>query len=158
MIVGLGLSLMVAVATVSSVTAAPLVLSIAAQPPMVKSGRDIRVDVDLVNRSDQPIPLSVTTGSGSAEFDYEINVTRQDGRPVERTDYGLSLAGAGTLVLGVGRRSLALRPGRSFQDYFTLNKIFDVARPGTYFVQIEPGLIAGKTIATRSNKIKLVVY
>jgi hypothetical protein len=47
------------------------------------------VNLVITNGSKQPIQLGVVNGKGNAEFNYDINITRQYNQPVERTDYGL---------------------------------------------------------------------
>jgi len=155
----LGLALMLLPVS-ASVRAAPPVtpyLSIAAQPPVVQSGQDVRVDVNITNRSNETIPMAVAVGKGTAEFDYDIAVTRQDRRPVERTEYGRSLVGAGTHSVRVSKQLINLKPGQSYSDYFMLNKVFDVSRPGTYLVRVEREPVPGQNATARSSAITIVV-
>lgn len=156
-ILGLSLMLSLGAAAVSSAPVVTLSLSIAARPFMVKSGQDIRVDINITNGSNKPMPLAVSNAEGHAEFNYDIQVMRQDKRPVGRTDYGRSLVGAGTLSIGFSNRLIYLKPGQSQSDYFVLNKIYDVSRPGVYFVQIQQAPVAGTNATARSNSIEVVV-
>ena len=156
----LGFSLMLPLVA-APLSATPLItpsLSIAVPLSMVKSGQDVRVDINITNGSKTVIPLAAAVGKGNAEFDYDIKVTRQDGRPVERTQYGLSLVGAGTLPVSVTERLIDLQPGESYNDYFVLNKIFDMSRPGVYLVQVQHEPVPGKTAMTVSNSIQVVVH
>jgi len=156
-IFGFSITLLLGVVSASSAPIVTPSLSIAAQPSMVKSGEDIRVNINIANGSNKPLSLVRTVGKGTAEFSYAIKVTRQDNLPVNRTDYGLSLVGAGTIALRTSNRLLDLPPGQSYTDYFLLNKIYDVSRPGVYTVQIQQKLTAGMTVAAHSNSIKVVV-
>jgi len=156
----LGLSLMLSLAA-ASVSAAPLVtpsLSIAAPLSTVKSGQEVRVDINITNGSNKAIPLAAAVGKGNAEFDYDVKVTRKDGRPVERTQYGLSLVGAGTLPVRASKRLIDLQPSESYSDYVVANKIFDMTRPGIYLVQVEREPVPGMTGMAQSNSIEVVVH
>jgi hypothetical protein len=153
----LGLSVVLSLGAAAG-SSAPLVtpsLSITA-PSSVKSGQDIRVDIVITNGSKQPMQLGVVNGEGNAEFNYDINVTRQYNQQVERTNYGLSVAGTGTQAVRFSMRLINLPSGQSYADYFTLNEVYDVSIPGVYVVQVQQQPVAGRATA-QSNTIKIVV-
>jgi len=127
-------------------------LLIASQSSVAESGQDIRVNVELINGSSKPMPLTVLNEKGHAELLYNIKVTRQDKRRVEQIDF----AGADPIPVIVGRQSMKLQPGGSYSDYFMLNRVFDVTKPGVYFVQVQEEPMAGR-VAARSSRIEIVV-
>jgi len=127
-------------------------LLIASQSSVAESGQDIRVNVEQINGSSKPMPLTVLNEKGHAELLYNIKVTRQDKRRVEQIDF----AGADPIPVIVGRQSMKLQPGGSYSDYFMLNRVFDVTKPGVYFVQVQEEPMAGR-VAARSSRIEIVV-
>jgi len=154
---GLSLVLWLAASSAGSTSLSTPSLSIAARLPSVKSGQDIRVDVNVVNRSSAPAPLAVVNGKGNAEFGCDVALAREDGAPVTLTEYGRSLTGDGSLAVGFGKRLINLQPGQTYSDYLLLNRIYNVNQPGVYTMRIQRKSPADPSAATASNTIKIVV-
>ncbi|HVZ53729.1 MAG TPA: hypothetical protein VG986_17310 [Pseudolabrys sp.] len=158
-----GLSLMLAMGATSAMSApaettGSVSLSLPQNAAPAIAGHDVRVDVTLTNHSKRPIPVAQSNAPGHAEFNYKISVTRADGQPVARTDYGLSLEGQGTQVIGNSNRLVMLQPGASLHSYFLLNQVYDLGRPGTYRVQVTPHPAGGEAVAAASNTLEIAVH
>jgi hypothetical protein len=155
-IAGLSLALALGAAALAAAPGATLALSILPGPPAAQSGQDIRVDVRVTNTSTAPVELSTSTAEGRAEFSYRIAVARQDKKPVAKTVYGRSLAGDGGQLIVNSNRLFTLKPGETRDDYFLLNRVYDVSKPGVYLVQVARTPKSG-VAPLYSNKVEVVV-
>jgi hypothetical protein len=117
----------------------------------VKSGSDMEVDVTMKNISHKDIEVGKVVGT--AEANYEIEVTDSEGKPAAPTRYERMLRGEPpatdhhSVVIG------SLRPDQTMQELFYANQLFDMKKPGKYTIQVSTTVYVGKTAVKDATKV-----
>jgi hypothetical protein len=104
-------------------------------PSVVKAGSPFKVRVGLRNALERDIVLS-EEDEGKAEFDYSVEVTDEQGLPVPKTEYGKSLSDRKPSMPATLWKSVTLHPGQVLTDEIIVTDLFDLTRPGNYFVSV----------------------
>lgn len=114
-----------------------LSLSIRAEKDVVKTSSEVRVRVTIINNSDKVVNITMS----NPVFNYNIKVSRTDGKFVNETDLMRRLK---NLSHGVGmlyRMSGAiLKPREKTHDLVNVGDLYDLNEPGDYSIQIEKNL------------------
>jgi hypothetical protein len=129
-------------------------LSIVLPEKEVKVGSYVRVNVITTNVSvrDMPVVVPVRT----VECDYDVFVRDEKGNAAPLTEYGKKIysrtrdcqSGFNSVVSGT------LKPGATVQEHFFVNSVYDLARPGTYTVQIAA---RRRSVQIKSNTLTFIV-
>lgn len=119
---------------------APVTVSIATPNPVVKVGETVKVVITAVNVSHQVhFVFKAPAADGHAEAGCTVFVMNSHGKKLERID-GRPIVIHGKvhhLPMGwISRRVVKLTPGKTSVDFMILNRLFDLSRPGTYFVKV----------------------
>jgi hypothetical protein len=113
-------------------------LSIRTSRSSFSPGEEIKLDVIVKNGSDQPLPIFATLGAGgAAEGANEVDVRDMLGNRLPRIDVRKLSHNGKTRTIpkpGGSQRGLVLKSGEEFRDYTLLNHLFDLSKPGIYFV------------------------
>lgn len=106
-----------------------------ADPASVKAGSPVTIRVRLQNISSRTVRL----GDSEPIFNYGIAVTDAFGNEPPRTDLGNRFL-HGT-VQGLRQDVIDLRSGEEERAVLEVTKLFQLTRPGTYFVRVNRGAI-----------------
>lgn len=107
---------------------APITVTISTPTPVVKSGAPIRIDVSVLNASDQPVRILKALGSdGQAEFVNRVQVYDAHGKPLPHATGRHS---------AISRKTIPLEPGKSANDFLMLTGLYDLLNPGLYRVVV----------------------
>jgi hypothetical protein len=99
-------------------------------------GNPIVVNITITNTSNQDF---VFYDVGRIDFDTSIVVWRSSGLTVEKTIYGMQTPG------GPGSFALStLHPGGQDTVSATINKVYDMTAPGTYFIRVDVSMMPSR--------------
>jgi hypothetical protein len=112
--------------------------SVKIQPPPgpVKAGSEVRVKVTITNSSDHEIRFA--RGFGNEEFDFEIEVRDEKGKPPPLTESYRKLNEQPTSRWG-SYSTYVLEPGKSFENELAVTKLYILTQPGKYTVSVTRG-------------------
>jgi hypothetical protein len=137
-------------------------LTVSLPHSVVKSGSDMEVDVTMTNISHKDIEVSKVVGT--AEANYEIEVTDSEGKPAAPTRYERMLRGEPPATDHHSVIISSLKPGQTMQEFFYANQLFDMDKPGKYTIQVSTTVYVGKTavkdatkVLVKANIVKLTV-
>ena len=112
----------------------PFTLSITTGKATVTAGSEVRIAVVLTNVSSAEVrtpPLISRPELG--EDIFNVTVTKANGRPAPETAYAKWRRNTAT----TGSYGFAsISPGGHFKDEIVVNKLFDIAVPGRYQIQV----------------------
>jgi hypothetical protein len=114
----------------------PFSLTISTPQEIVKAGSEVRVDVVLRNTSDHEITLLRSPGTGRGELEFESDVLGEKGNLASQTKYGQQLKKSGLNAVEGSRIMFRLQPGETYEDSMSLNKLYDLSKPGKYKIQL----------------------
>jgi len=114
----------------------PFSLTIGTPQQVVKAGSEVRVDVVLKNTSDHEITLLRSPGTGRGELEFESDVLSEKGNPASQTKYGHGLKKSGLDAVEGSRIMFRLQPGETYEDSMSLNKLYDLSKPGKYRIEL----------------------
>jgi hypothetical protein len=136
----------------------PFSLSIETQPQTAKLGEDIHLRIALTNTSSSEIRFAEVPGDPPpGEFVYKIEVRDSKGQSVRLTEYGRKFNGV--LPVRGSRVTHVLQPGQSVIDDVTLNKLYDLAKPDKYTVEVTrqiPEHLGKGTIRANSTTLTII--
>jgi hypothetical protein len=91
------------------------------------------------------------------EYEYQITVLDENGKPVPDTALGQKLKDHAT-VTGGGGPLWTLKPGDTLKDHVVVNDLYDISTPGKYSVSVERKLPEELGVGTvKSNVITVTV-
>jgi len=132
----------------------PVTVSISTSTPTVAIGDEIRINVAIVNSSDQPVQL-LKSPDGDAEAISRVEVYDPQGNKLPWTS---------KRQRWLGIKTVAVDPGKSSDGFLNLNKLFDLSKPGTYTVIVHHELLQpdasqseAKRLFVPSNALKITV-
>jgi hypothetical protein len=136
--------------------APPVKVTISTPTPVVDSGDPIRIDVSVLNTSDQTIEIWKALGpDGQAEFVNSVQAYDAWGKP---------LAWIAGRHNALSRKPIEVEPGKSLDDFLILTNLYDLSKPGTYtvFVRhefIRPGAepLKDRMLLVPSNRLSVTV-
>ena len=136
----------------------PFSLAITVADQSVKLGTQVRVTITLKNNSGHDIAINRSSVPGEAEFHYSVLLLDDDGKPVPGTKYWRILQGKEHETYTENVLSVTIHPNEGAKDDFTLNKLFDLSKPGKYTLQVarEIPQNLGKGLV-KSNVLSLVI-
>lgn len=117
----------------------------------VKSGSDMEVDVTTKNISHKDIEVGKVVGT--AEANYEIEVTDSRGKPAVPTRYERMLRGGPPATDHHSSMIGSLSPGQTMQEHFYANQLFELDKPGKYTIQVSTTVYVGKTAVEDATKV-----
>lgn len=124
-------------------------------------GEQVNVRVTLKNISERPLLAAKLTPPGAADLHYKTYVYDESGSLASETKYGKMLRtdkgenGKETVIVENGGMLRYLKAGESAEEDMTLNKLFDLSKPGKYTVQVQG---RGDTEGlAKSNVITIVI-
>lgn len=135
----------------------PFTITISTRDAIFKVGEPIHLRVTLKNISSKEIRLAEAPGAPPpAEYQYRFDVRDGNGRHAALTNYARTFMRA--VPPSGSRVTLALQPGETSDDETALNKLYDLARPGTYVVQVTRAVpeYLGKGIV-KSNALTITI-
>lgn len=110
------------------------VLSLSISPTMqtVKTGSQVRVEAKLTNVANDPVSFSDTI----PDCDLTVTITDAKGESPPETSYKRGLKCGGRLT--ASRNILVtLKPGESRKEEIVITRLYQLERPGSYFVQAQ---------------------
>jgi hypothetical protein len=136
-------------------TSPPYTLKTAIRPGQPRAGGPVDLEIVLTNES----RATARIGQRSLVFDWEYQLTRQDGAPVRMTRYGeegrrSAEGGAPGAVL------LTLAPGEQLKAQVPLHQIFDLTASGKYRLTVSRSLPApgdGAWVEIRSAPLEFIL-
>lgn len=138
-------------------TAPPFSLTISSPQSSFKIGSDVTLELKMTNTSNRNI--SFGAGWGMPVVDIEIHDV--DGKQTPETPYGLRLHrkdprfALQDSVTGPVTHP-TLRPGESNDSIGSLNKIYDLSKPGEYTIQVQR-MDPDSKILVKSNTLTITV-
>ena len=138
-----------------SVEILPSQNAIQAGIPMWKAGAPIFLIVKMTNHSQRVLHFAFTNPA----FNYRVRVLDTSGQQVPETENLRKMREGLRNGLDAGRNILIeVKPGGTCQDGIEVSFLYDVSKPGEYFVQVERDMPPelGKGVTT-SNKIRATV-
>jgi len=149
------LSALVTMAATQTGTSPRTNFSIAISSPqlIVNAGSDVRVEIVMTNISDRDIFYGAGLGG---EYPFMLDIRDSNGRVVPRIQKkgpGPSEPKGGTFIL------TPIKPGKSIQREWVVNRDFDMASPGRYTLQAmrEAGTTEVGLSIVKSNKLTIIV-
>jgi hypothetical protein len=120
-------------------------------PPVIKSGTEAQIKIDLTNTSNHEIRLNSSNGlSGIGE----IVIRNENGdSPLSRR--GRNVAGGNDLLVG-SDHSVPVSPGKALTERVVIPKTYDIGQPGRYTVQVQKHDPYSGTVV-KSNTITITV-
>jgi hypothetical protein len=110
----------------------PVTVTITTPTPVTKSGAEIRIDVTVVNTSDNTIKIVKAPGpDGHADAANQVEVYDAEGNKIPLAHR----------QMWISRKTVPVEPGKSYVDYLTLSKLFDLSKPGKYTVTVRHELM-----------------
>jgi len=103
-------------------TPAPISLKLATDTNPVKVGTEVKVTITVKNEGQEAIMIA----DGTSEHIYKVDVRDNLGNPVPEKKH--------LRIFSIG--GMTLYPGRSHTDEIVLSNMYDLSRPGTYFVMV----------------------
>ena len=133
----------------------PYTLKTAIRTDQPRAGGPVELEIVLTNES----RATARIGQRSVVFDWQYELTRQDGAPVPMTRYGeegrrSAEGGAPGAVL------LTLAPGQQLKAQVPLHQIFELSESGTYRVTVFRSLPTpgdGSWIEIRSARLDFLL-
>jgi hypothetical protein len=129
-------------------------LTITAPRDTVKSGGDLRLDISLKNISDRDQSVAYT----SPEVTFDIRAFDFAGKPVGKTPSHRAVRGddgswnwSGSAIIST------FKPGKEVHQEVSLQKLFDLDRPGKYTVEVRFLDVLGNKAIVKSNTITVTV-
>ena len=147
--------------TANQVGAVPFSILITGPEKPVKAGSEVKIGIVLKNTSDREIAVGRTSVS-QAEFHYLVDVRDGKGHPAPNTEYGRRImgreAGERTIIFSSGDALFTLKPNETLEDEAVVSKLYDLSRPGKYFIQaIRKPLEKVSTGQVKSNTITITI-
>ena len=105
----------------------------------VKTGTEVKVKIVLKNTSDREFTLAKTNAVSQAEFHFLVAVRDSHGQPAPDTEYGRGIMGREIkkrVIIFAGDAFFTLKPNETLEDEAIVNKLYDLSRPGKYFIQV----------------------
>jgi len=131
----------------------PLSLTLSAVEQTVRPGSEAKVQTTLTNVTSQVVTFFDT----NPDCDYLIEVRDEKGNPAEQTTYRRQLSCKNRL--GDARNILVkLKPQESRKDEIVLTRLYELNRPGRYFVQAQrklPKELGGGTVQSNTLTINV---
>ena len=144
-------------AQTSNAGLAPFTIKISTPKDSLKKGADAQVQISMTNTSDKDIYYSF---GGGPVFDLEIQDA--EGNKPSETPLGQRVHGESTQSSG-GAVSApepivlqTLGPGRTYTETFSLNKFYDLTKPGEYVIQAQRK-DPQSAVLVKSNTIAITV-
>jgi len=132
----LALSILSAGASWSAESSPSWVIVVRPKADAVKSGALLTIYIQAINTSDRTIGIRTT----SAWYDWDVVVRDSQGNVVPYTKKGLYLSddkkGGGPLAT-VRNFFQVLTPGDGYTDEINVAALYDMRRPGRYFIQVQ---------------------
>jgi len=122
----------------SAVGDAPFSIVITGPQRPVKGGSEVKVKIILKNTSDREITIARTNAVSQAECHFLIEVRDVHGQSAPDTDFGRGIMGRETkkrVILYWGDAFFTLKPNETLEDEAVVTKLYDLSRPGKYFIQ-----------------------
>jgi hypothetical protein len=106
-------------------------LSIAAQEETAKTGSEIKIKTTLTNVTKHDLTFFDT----NRDCDYPVEVRNDNGNPAPETEYKQQLRckegpSDGRIIM------VNLKPQEARHDEIVVTRLYDLTRPGKYFVQV----------------------
>lgn len=121
-------------------------LTISADHRSVKAGANVTIQVALTNSSEKPMPLRAEI----EDYGYMVDVTAVGYGAAPDTDRGRDWKRNGGERQTVSGPMALLKPGETTKGPLVISDLYDLSRPGKYWVQVRRGDVA-------SNRISLTV-
>jgi hypothetical protein len=115
----------------SPVGSPPFSLTIESAQRMLHTGSQIELKLTLTNTS----PHEFTIRDTNRWCDYEVEVRDSRGQLASETAYKRSLK-CGFQVTAGRKIIRTLKPGESYEDALFVNQLYDLTRPGAYFILV----------------------
>jgi hypothetical protein len=135
-------------------------LSIRAKQAETRVGSQVTIEVVQTNMSDHQLTTSAGSGPDEAAVFYKTYVYGGDGALAPETKFGRRVRtekddpGETTVIVGEALLRY-LQPGGSLRDEITLNRLYDLSKPGKYTVQVQ-GLDSAGRVA-KSNTVTIII-
>ena len=125
---------MLAVTTLANNPSPVLSISISTSKAIYPVGEPVYLKIVFSNHSETPIAVWVSPNATQAELFDEVNVSRS-GTCLEPSAY--EQAAQSHQMVMLSRTQYGVSAGNDAKDGMTLNKLFDLNKPGKYIVQIK---------------------
>ena len=136
----------------------PVTLQITSSEPTIKTGSAAKLQVTLINHSQSPLSVLTTPGQVNAELWYDVQLRDANGTEVPKTKYKKILEGTEKGHVASSAISQTIPRGGSLKEEISLANLYDLSRPGKYFVHVERVLPASfGTTRIKSNVIDITV-
>ena len=132
-------------------------IAIESRNATVESGQAVQVHIALENTTSQEFTIFRSTGGGSGELYCSISVIGPDGHPAASTEYGAALEKNRHAINPLSRKMVHVAPGETVDDNVTVSKMFNMAAPGTYLVQVSRSSPFDPAVILKSNTLEIDV-
>lgn len=123
----------------------PDAVTIATPAPVVASGAEIKLNVTVVNTSDQTIRVIKALGpDGQAEAVNHVEIYDAEGK---------KLSWIPSHQTWISRKTVSVEPGKSCDDFLILSNLFDLSKPGKYTVIVRHELMQPDALRPEDRRI-----
>ena len=120
------------------------------------AGSQVKVEVDLVNRSDHEIAVPELV-PGKPEVDYQVRVFDERGNSPKATDYLETVEQTRAAASTSSLTFVSVPPLKLLKGDIILSDLFDLSRPGRYTVEVSRRDETGTLFRVKSNLITIVM-
>jgi hypothetical protein len=110
----------------------PFTLFIQPDRAAVRAGSDVRVQVTLKNVSGHEIAVL----RSAPDYDYKVEVRDARGKSIAPTELARKLNASGSVRVAPSNVLYPLAPGAILVDEIVVSKLFEMALPGRYAIQV----------------------
>jgi len=109
----------------------------------------------MTNSTDKNIVVNKSVGGAHPELYYEIEASKENGRPVRLTKYGRDVLARN--FVPVSRIQKTLKPNETLEESAVVSDLFDMSLPGKYTIKFKRSDPLNSHVKLISNAVEIQV-